>query len=55
MICLSSLQSFEEEGFLEVSGFVFELESFWLDRCFFLFGISVLAFECIVPYLHASG
>ena len=49
------LQSFEEEGFFEVLGFVFELELFWLDGCFFLFGVPVFAFEFIVPYFHASG
>ena len=27
---LPFLQSFEEEGFLEVPGFVFQFESFWL-------------------------
>jgi hypothetical protein len=48
-------QSFEEEGFLEVPGFVFELESFWLDRGLFLFGIPVLTFEFIVPHFYPSG
>jgi hypothetical protein len=49
------LQPLEEEGFLEVPGFVFKLEPFGLDRGFFLFRIPVLTFEFIVAHFHASG